>query len=307
MSDVEERTGAKIIYYQKLYIRPRSPSDMRFIRYLHEGKRQWGLKRGETIHVLEYLSSEEPSLTDFTNPSFRGRIQKLVNRNYVPTVSQDAVSVLPPVSTPSKIINVGLNYHDHAAEQNEEPPERPLLFSKPASAIIGHNDPILHPPDINHLDYEIELAVVIGRTAKDISANDVSEYIAGYTILNDVSARDAQFDDGQFFRGKGYDTFAPLGPVLGTTDLDMTDAEMKLTVNDELKQHSSTANLIFSVAELVEFTSNIMTLKPGDVIGTGTPAGVGIFRDPPDLLEEGDRVEASIEGIGTLVNTVQNG
>ncbi|ELY96324.1 fumarylacetoacetate hydrolase family protein [Natrialba taiwanensis] len=210
-------------------------------------------------------------------------------------------NLLAPVPRPGKIVCVGLNYHDHAEEQNEAVPDRPLLFGKVGTAVTNPGDPIVYPSALDEVDYEVELGVVIGRTAKDVSADDASDYIAGYTAINDVSGRDAQFADEQFFRGKSYDTFAPMGP---DARLDPSQLDIACRVNRETMQSSNTQEFIFDIDELVEYISGITTLRPGDVISTGTPGGVGIFRDPPELLEPGDTVEVEIDGIGTLANPV---
>jgi 2-keto-4-pentenoate hydratase/2-oxohepta-3-ene-1,7-dioic acid hydratase in catechol pathway len=209
------------------------------------------------------------------------------------------------VPRPGKIVALGLNYHDHAAEQDVDVPEQPLLFSKAPSSVTRPEAPVVHPAGIDQVDYEVELAIVLGRTVRSVDADDALDAVAGYTVLNDVSARDAQFDDKQWFRAKSYDTFTPMGPRLVAGDaFDPTAVDVELRVNGETKQESNTAELIFDPAEVVAYASDVMTLEPGDVIATGTPAGVGVFRDPPDLLEPGDTVEAEVEGIGTLRNTV---
>ena len=218
------------------------------------------------------------------------------------------MDLLAPVPRPGKIVCVGLNYHDHAEEQGEDPPDRPLLFAKAPTSVTDPGKPIVHPPEVDQVDYEVELAVVMGRTAHRVSADDARDYVAGYTVCNDVSARDAQFADEQFFRGKSYDTFAPLGPTLVAEGaLDPGKLAVECRVDGEVLQESSTAEFIFGVEELVEYISHAMTLRPGDVISTGTPGGVGIFRDPPRLLEPGDTVAVEVEGIGTLRNPVVAG
>ncbi len=214
-------------------------------------------------------------------------------------------NLLAPVPRPGKIICVGLNYYDHAEEQDEEIPEQPLLFGKSGTAVTNPGDPIIHPAELDEVDFEVELGVVIGQTAKDVSTADARDYIAGYTAINDVSGRDAQFDDGQFFRGKSYDTFAPMGPTLVPDDrLDPDDLDVVCRLNGKTMQSSNTEEFIFGVEEVVSYISGITTLRPGDVISTGTPGGVGIFRDPPELLEPGDSVDVEIEDIGTLTNPV---
>ena len=205
------------------------------------------------------------------------------------------VKILPPVS-PSKIICIGLNYRDHAVELNMDLPEEPILFLKPASSIIGHGDEIIYPPQSKQVDYEVELAVIISKKAKNVRTVDALDYVAGYTILNDITARDLQQKDGQWTRAKSFDTFCPLGPWM-ENDFDPRNQKISLSVNGELRQESNIKNMIFPVEELLSFISHIMTLNPGDVIATGTPSGVG-------SLNVGDVVEASVEEIGVLKNKI---
>jgi len=201
-----------------------------------------------------------------------------------------------------------MNYRDHAEEQDEPIPEKPLLFGKAPTAVTHPEAPIRRPPGSKGSTTRSNWGVVTGREAHRVDAADAEEYVVGYTVVDDVSGRDAQFDDGQFLRGKSYDTFAPMGPALTKGDgFDPNATDVALRVNGETKQSSNTEEFIFDVYELVEYISHAMTLRPGDVISTGTPGGVGIFRDPPDLLEAGDTVEAEIEGIGTLSNPVVDG
>jgi 2-keto-4-pentenoate hydratase/2-oxohepta-3-ene-1,7-dioic acid hydratase in catechol pathway len=205
--------------------------------------------------------------------------------------------ILPPVS-PTKIVCVGLNYRDHAKELSMEIPETPVLFLKPPSAVIGHEDKIIYPPSSSRVDYEAELAVVICKRCKNISAERAEDVIAGYTCFNDVTARDLQQKDGQWTRAKSFDTFASLGPYLATPDeLDISDAKITCRVNGETRQESNTSNLIFDIPYLIEFITEIMTLEVGDVIATGTPSGVG-------EMHRGDTVEVEVQGIGTLRNEV---
>lgn len=195
---------------------------------------------------------------------------------------------------PSKIVAVGLNYRDHAAELNLELPKHPLIFLKPPTSVIGPGDEIVYPEISQRVDYEAELAVVIGKKAKDVSPETARDYIFGYTCANDVTARDLQKGDGQWTRSKSFDTFLPLGPVI-VTDVDPGNLRIRATLNGKVKQDSSTAQMVFPVEELVSFISRVMTLVPGDVIITGTPPGVG-------PMEPGDVLEVSIEGIGSLAN-----
>jgi len=212
----------------------------------------------------------------------------------------------PPVLNPGKIICIGLNYRDHCAEQGVKIPKVPIIFSKFSTAVIGHNDFVVKPSLTEKLDYEAELAFVIGKEGRWINKKDWLEYVAGYTIMNDISARDIQFSDGQWVRGKTFDTFAPIGPYIVTTDeiKDPHNLVIQLTLNGKIMQNSNTSNLIFGIPHLVSFLSNVMTLKPGDIVTTGTPPGVGIFRKPPVLLKHSDQIEIYIEKIGKLRNIV---
>jgi len=207
-----------------------------------------------------------------------------------------------PVPRPAKLICIGLNYRDHAAESNMPIPERPVVFSKFSTAVIGPGEPVVLPATSHQVDYEAELAVVIGRRAKNVSRDDAYAYVLGYTAFNDVSARDFQFADGQWQRGKSCDTFAPMGQTIVTTDVikDPHKLSIKLILNGQTMQDSNTDQLIFGVPELVEFLSETITLEPGDVIATGTPPGVGFARKPPVFLKPGDEMVVEIEGIGGL-------
>src|SRR5688572_16391626 len=213
---------------------------------------------------------------------------------------------LAPVPRPGKLICIGLNYRDHAAESNMPIPERPVVFSKFGTAVIAPGEAVVLPATSDQVDYEAELAVVIGRRAKNVSANRALEYVLGYTAFNDVSARDFQFADGQWQRGKSCDTFAPMGPYIVTTDTipDPHKLWIKLTLNGKTMQDSNTDQLIFGIPELIEFISQSVTLEPGDVIATGTPPGVGFARKPPVFLQPGDEMVVDIEGIGNLGNPV---
>ena len=207
---------------------------------------------------------------------------------------------------PSKIICVGLNYRDHAEEQGVELPASPMLFGKFANTICGPGDAIELPPESQHVDAEAELAVVIGQVARHVSPESALDVVAAYTCANDVSARDLQFSDGQWLRGKGFDTFCPLLPdLVPAGELgDGTGLRIVQRLNGKVLQDSSTSQLIFGIAEVVAHASSVFTLEPGDVILTGTPAGVGAFRDPPVRMQPGDEVEVEIEGIGILRNPV---
>ena len=219
--------------------------------------------------------------------------------------SQDAYW-FAPVPRPGKIVCIGLNYRDHAAESGLAVPKTPVIFSKFPSCVIAPGEPVVIPPASEKVDYEAELAVVIGRRASHVPADRAYEYVLGYTAFNDVTARDFQFGDGQWQRGKSCDTFAPMGQAIVTTDEipDPHTLRISLTVIDTVMQDSNTSQLIFRVPELIAFITASITLEPGDVIATGTPAGVGFARKPPVFLEPGDRMEVRIDGIGALWNPV---
>ena len=215
------------------------------------------------------------------------------------------LELLAPVPRPGKIVAIGVNYASHAAEGGREPPTEPVLFAKFATALIGHGADIVWDPGLTAaVDFEAELALVIGRSARRVRAAEALDHVLGYTCLNDVSARDLQFADRQFVRAKSLDTFAPMGPALVTADevSDPQSVRVRSLVNGELMQDAATAEMIFPVAELIAFCSRAFTLEPGDVISTGTPAGVGWYREPKRLLRDGDEVVVEIDGVGRLVN-----
>ncbi|HKG79999.1 MAG TPA: fumarylacetoacetate hydrolase family protein [Pyrinomonadaceae bacterium] len=211
-----------------------------------------------------------------------------------------------PVPRPGKVICIGLNYRDHAAESNMPIPEKPVVFSKFSTSVIAPGEPVVLPSTSQQVDYEAELAVVIGRRARHVKADRAYGYVLGYTAFNDVSARDFQFADGQWQRGKSCDTFAPMGQTIVTTDAitDPHKLSIKLVLNGQTMQDSNTDQLIFGVPALIEFLSQTITLEPGDVIATGTPPGVGFARKPPVFLKPGDEMEVLIEGMGGLGNPV---
>jgi acylpyruvate hydrolase len=211
-----------------------------------------------------------------------------------------------PIVKPSKIVCLGLNYKEHAAEQKKEPPKTPVVFLKPPSAIIGPEDDIVLPPWCEHGDPEVELAFVIGKRAKAVPKEKAKRFIAGYCVLNDFTDRRAQKQDVQNCRAKGFDTFCPLGPAIVTKDeVDPSDVPIRLWVDGELRQDARTSSLIHDVPSILEYVSAGITLEPGDVVATGTPSGVGVFRDPPIFLADGDTVRCEIEGIGVLENRIR--
>ena len=216
------------------------------------------------------------------------------------------LKLLPPMPDPGKFICIGLNYQDHCDEQNKPRPERPILFGKYNNAIVGSGDDVIKSTVTEKLDFEGELAVVIGARAKRVKRANALDHVFGYTIVNDISARDVQKSDVQFLRAKSQDTFAPMGPCIVTIHDIKNPQELTIrtTVNGQLLQNSTTANMIFGVAELIEFISEGITLEPGDIISTGTPAGVGVHRTPPILLQPGDVVQVEIGSIGSITNTI---
>jgi 2-keto-4-pentenoate hydratase/2-oxohepta-3-ene-1,7-dioic acid hydratase in catechol pathway len=250
---------------------------MKIIRFLYQNQLSYGLLEGQAVQVL-------------AAPPYAG-----ISRTEQ-TIPVAAVRLLAPCE-PTKIIALGLNYRDHAQEMRMALPQEPLIFLKPSTSVIGPEEAIIYPPQSRRVDYEAELGVVIGRRAFKIPEAEAGNYILGYTCCNDVTARDLQKQDGQFTRSKSFDTFAPLGPWVETELADPEGVTVEAYVNGQRRQHSHTGNLIFGVAFLVSFISHIMTLLPGDVISTGTPAGVG-------PLQPGDVVEIRLGGIGSLRNPV---
>ncbi|HEY0260727.1 MAG TPA: fumarylacetoacetate hydrolase family protein [Lacisediminihabitans sp.] len=238
---------------------------------LDEDEREWVVLAGDPKYAGYDTTGERIALSDAT--------------------------LLAPVLPRSKVVGIGRNYREHAEEMGSEAPESPLMFLKPNTSVIGPDDAIVLPPQSQRVEHEGELVVVIGRIAKDVSARNALDYVFGYTAGNDVTARDLQRADGQWARGKGFDTFCPLGPVI-ETDFDVASATIETKVNGEPRQTGRTADLIHGIPELVAYAAGVWTLLPGDVIMTGTPAGVG-------PLAAGDRVDVTISGIGTLSNPVR--
>ena len=211
-----------------------------------------------------------------------------------------------PIDRPGKIICVGLNYRDHAEEQGVDLPTAPLLFAKWNNTLIGPGEPIVIPPIVTKTDYEAELGVVVGSQVSRVSAENALEAVAGYICVNDVSARDLQFADGQWSRGKSPDTYCPVGPHLVPRGeiSDPQNLAIRAILNGETMQDSTTANMVFGVAEIIAYVTQTITLEPGDLIATGTPAGVGAFRDPKVFMQPGDEITIEIEGLGSLTNPV---
>jgi 2,4-diketo-3-deoxy-L-fuconate hydrolase len=275
---------------------------MRLIRFGKRGNECPGLWRDGRIVDLRRHFPDIPDIGEaFFREGWPAKIAGITDEGRAMHVRLG-----PPVARPSKLICLGKNYLEHAQEGNFDAPEKPLLFAKAPSALSGPRDPIVLPRSCGQVDWEVELAVVVGREGKRIRRAEAWDYIAGYTVMNDVSGREAQFGDGQWFRGKSFDTFAPLGPALVTSDEieDVGNLQLTATVDGTLMQNGNTADLVFDIPQLFEYISEDITLLPGDIISTGTPAGVGIFRTPPITLAAGNVVTCRIDTIGELVNPV---
>jgi 2-keto-4-pentenoate hydratase/2-oxohepta-3-ene-1,7-dioic acid hydratase in catechol pathway len=275
---------------------------MRLIRFGSPGAERPGLwKDGRIVDRRRHF----PEIPDIGESFFRdGWLAKAAG--VVDEGRTVDVRLGPPVARPSKLICLGKNYLEHAQEGNFEAPEKPLLFAKAPSALSGPKDPIILPRSCGQVDWEVELALVVGREGKRISRDRAWDYIAGYAVMNDVSGREAQFGDGQWFRGKSFDTFAPLGPALVTPDEieDIRNLQLTAMVDNQVMQTGNTGDLVFDIPHLMAYISEDITLLPGDVISTGTPAGVGIFRTPPITLAAGNVVTCKIDTLGQLVNPV---
>jgi len=273
---------------------------MRIIRFGPQGQEKPGLwKDGRIVDLTAIF----PDIPDVSEQFFRqGWLQKIA------AVKADGeeitVRIGPPVQNPSKIICLGKNYAEHAKEGGFDKPDSPLLFAKTPNTLNGPYDPVLLPKSCGQVDWEVELAVIIGQEGKRIPRHDAMQYIAGYSVMNDVSGREAQFSDSQWFRGKSFDTFAPLGPALVTPDEieDIHNLRLTAEVDGKLMQDGNTGTMIFDIPKIIEYISEDITLKPGDIISTGTPSGVGIFRDPPITLKPQNVVVCEIEKIGRLKN-----
>ena len=288
---------------------------MKLIRFLYKNEDLYGLLEEDKVLILPSLFDWLPrNVEDLITTGINAILELERTINDVPVrekekylISTNEVRLLAPILNPPKIICLGLNYRDHAAEQGARIPDEPIIFMKPRTSIVGPNQPIVKPKFVKKLDYEGELAVIIGRRGKYIPVSKARDYIFGYTVFNDVSARDIQFKDRQWTRGKSFDTFAPMGPCIVVRDQvrDPENLRIRTWVNGELRQDSSTSNMVFNVYEIIHHLSKVMTLEPCDIIATGTPAGVGVFMKPePKFLEPGDIVEIEISEIGRLKNEV---
>src|SRR5437870_1133164 len=257
----------------------------------------------ETNSTLEVISHGPQAIEELN--ALLSNHQSGSQRVAISAYALSEIEFLPAVY-PSKILAIGRNYIDHAIEGGAQPPKAPLIFNKLPNSLSAHEAPIVLPSVSEKIDYEAELAVVIGKRAKQVAESEALDYVFGYTMINDVTARDLQRGDGQWIRGKGLDTFAPLGPFITTRDevLDVQNLKIEGRLNGTVMQSSNTSQMIFNVAFLVSYISQGITLEPGDVIASGTPEGVGFFRDPPILLQAGDVFEVRIEKMGTLRNPV---
>ncbi len=272
---------------------------MRLVTFTHAGS----TRAGVLTESGEIADMGSPMLDMLANGSLMERSHKALAGGV--TIATGDVTVEAPVPKPPKVLAIGLNYRDHAEESGQPIPQRPVVFAKMPTCIVGPDHPIYIPRVSRAMDWEAELCFVIGKTARYVKADDAGEYIAGYCIGNDVSVRDWQFHSPTWMMGKSFDTHGPIGPWLVTPDeVDVGNLDVRLWVNGELKQGSNTDQLIFSVGEIVEYLSAGFTLEPGDVVFTGTPAGVGAARKPPEFLRAGDTVRVEIAGLGVLSNPV---
>jgi 2-keto-4-pentenoate hydratase/2-oxohepta-3-ene-1,7-dioic acid hydratase in catechol pathway len=280
---------------------------MKLIRWVNGNKPATGIIINE-----EYFDTSafgEDYNEDFFENDGLSRLQKFVelNKGNLPKLSKD-IRLASPIARPSKIVCIGLNYADHARETNAQIPKEPIIFFKSTTALIGPNDDVIIPKNSKKTDWEVELAVVIGKKASYIEESEALNYVAGYCLHNDLSEREFQLErNGQWVKGKSCDTFAPLGPFLATQDeiKDVNNLKLWLKVNDQLMQDGNTSNFIFKVPFIVSYISQFMTLLPGDIISTGTPAGVGLGMNPQVYLQPGDVVELGIDGLGSSKQNVK--
>ena len=273
---------------------------MKLIRFGKSGEERPGLMKDGAIVDLRELFPEIPDI----GPAFFKDQWPEKLRHVDHSGTEMKVRLGCPIHTTGKIICLGKNYAEHAKEGNMKTPETPLIFCKTPNTLNGPEDPVLMPRESGKIDWEVELALVIGKQCKRVSRKDAFSVIAGYTVMNDVSGREAQFADKQWFRGKSYDGFAPMGPCIVTPDEmdDIQNLRLTAAVDGEIMQDGNTRDMIFDIPAIIENISCDITLEPGDIISTGTPAGVGIFRDPPVTLKPGNVVECVVEGIGAIRN-----
>jgi len=284
---------------------------MKIARFLESGKETFGLVKDGKIATREQITFETGvplpfTIKDFLFDGWFDEIKEKVSKiSYEKNISN--CTLLAPIPNPSKIICLALNYIDHAKEQDRTPPEEPVIFIKPRTSLTGTQSDIVCPSFVTKLDYEIELALVIGKNSKNIPESKAMEAIFGYMIFNDVSARDIQFKDKQFTRGKGFDTFAPCGPWITTADEISNPQNLKMItkINDEIRQNSNTSKMFLKIPSIVSKLSKVMTLEKGDIITTGTPEGVVLNNPNIKYLQDGDKIEMEIENLGTIINSVK--
>jgi len=289
---------------------------MRLVTFLQNGEVRLGaLRTHDGQEVIVDLNRAEPrlpaSMLDFLAAGERARelaVEVLQEAPASAMHEREAVTLKAVLTNPGKIICIGLNYRDHAAETHQSIPEVPMVFAKYNNTLVGSGESILLPRVTQRVDYEAELAVIIGKRGRSIAEAEAMDYVAGYSIFNDISARDYQMRTSQWTIGKTFDTFGPFGPALVTADeiADPHALALRLSIDGEVLQDSNTRELIFSIPRLIAYLSSVMTLEPGDVIATGTPAGVGFTRQPPRFLRPGETVRVEIEGIGVLENPVKD-
>ena len=280
---------------------------MRFVNIERRGYSEPGVISGDQIIGIKRTGFEDLQSVISGGADALDRVSRWIYSPPKDEVLDGAgVRLLAPIPRPPKIICIGLNYRDHAAESNLPVPEVPTVFSKYPTSVIGPGHPIVLPKNSTQPDYEAEFAVVIGRGGRRIAESDWRQHVFGYTIINDVSARDFQMATSQWMIGKTFDTFCPMGPAIVTADEipDPHNLPISLSIGEETLQNSNTSNLIFNIPRIIAYLSSVFTLEPGDIIATGTPAGVGFARKPPRWLRDGDEVRIRIEGIGELVNPV---
>jgi len=284
---------------------------MKIVRLLHENIETYGFVKGDKVATKDEITfltgiPIPNSVKDFLFDGWYDEIKnKIEDLPYKESISK--FKVLSPIPNPNKIICLAYNYSDHAKEQGLEAPEDPVIVIKPRTALTSTESDIVCPDFVSQLDYEVELAVIIGKNCKNITVEDTSSAIFGYMVFNDVSARDIQFKDKQFTRGKSFDSFAPCGPWITTADEIHDVQNLKLTtkINGELRQNSSTNKMFIKIPEIISKISKVMTLEKGDIIATGTPAGVVLNNLNAVFLKDGDKVEMEIEGLGILKNTIK--
>lgn len=269
------------------------------------------VSENEIVDLTSLVSDESLTATEILScfdleNDFLEKAKNEIDENNLTKSDRAEIELCAPVPRPNKIICIGLNYRDHAIESGAEIPKSPIIFSKFPTCAIGADEAILLPKQSEQVDYEAELAFIVGRRAKNISKENALDYVFGYANFNDVSARDFQFADGQWTRGKSCDTFAPFGEFVATKDEieDPNNLQIQFRLNGATLQNSNTKELIFKIPEIIEFLSASITLEPGDVVATGTPPGVGFARKPPVFLKDGDIAEVEIEGLGILRNKV---